>query len=170
MRRIKAVYGIALCLLSLPALASQTLTCISENNAFVRCGLSHADQRDIRIKSVKAGDCDANNAWGVDSSGIWVDKGCGAVFEYTQVASSDSSNSGNNSDGNMDIYIAPGFIGPYYGPGFYYGAGYYDYNGWDNDDYHHHDQDHEHHNEDHHGEHHGEGGFHGGGHGGGGRR
>lgn len=132
MRELKIITTLGLYLIVFPGYALDTLTCMSENNAFQRCALSQADQRDIRIKSVKSGDCNQNNAWGVDSSGIWVSKDCGAVFEYTEVASSAGGNTDENSGG---IYIAPGFTGPYYGPGFYYGAGFYDYNGWGPEDY-----------------------------------
>lgn len=127
MRTIKFIYGAILCLSFLPALATQTLTCVSPNNTFAHCRLSYADQRDIRITSVQSGDCSADNAWGVDSRGIWVNNGCGAVFEYTQVASSN-----NDDDGETVIVIDPDFLGAFYGPGFYYGAGYYNSYGWGN--------------------------------------
>lgn len=128
MRAIKLFTTLAMCLIVMPALATKTLTCVSENKGFVRCDLSNADQRDIRIKSVKSGSCDIDNAWGVDSSAIWVDKGCSAVFEYTEPASA------QNSSGDS-VYIAPDYNGPIYGPGFYYGAGFYEYNNWNNNDY-----------------------------------
>lgn len=184
MRAIKTMSSVLLCLMIFPSFANQTLTCISNNNAFQRCALSQADQRDIRIQSVKSGSCDTDNSWGVDSSGIWVNKGCGAVFEYTQVAGASSSNNAqnsNNNDNGPDVIISPGFVGPYYGPGFYYGAGYYENNGWNNDDYCHnnncnHQQQHNYnHEQEHQNFENREGaeGFHGGGggfHGGGGRR
>ncbi|MFI4956603.1 MAG: DUF3011 domain-containing protein [Gammaproteobacteria bacterium] len=133
MRAIKIITATALCLTMLPVFAG-TLTCASSDNSFKHCTLSNANERDIRIQKVTAGDCDANNAWGVNGSGIWVDKGCSAVFEYTPVSPSSSAYSDDSGYG-PDVVIAPGFVAPYYGPGFYYGAGYYEYNNWNGNGY-----------------------------------
>jgi len=163
----KTVIASILALAFMPAFATESLTCSSTGNSHTHCDLSNAHQRDIRITNEKSGDCSINNAWGVDSSGIWVDKGCSAVFEYTAVA---SSNNISNNNGGANVVIAPGFIEPYYGPGYYYGAGYYEHHGWDHYDYDHryeHNQDYRQHHD--HYEHH-DGGYHGGGHHGGGRK
>jgi len=177
MQAIKVFSAVGLCLAFMPALATETLSCLSNDNSFVRCDLSQADQRDIRIKQVQTGNCSTDNAWGVDEDAIWVDKGCGAIFEYSDVATS------NTDDGGGNVIIAPGFVGPYYGPGFYYGAGFYENNNWNNNDYcnhndcNNHNQQHNNNYNNNHQETHGDGEFHGGAemggggfHGGGGRR
>ncbi|MGA2654740.1 MAG: DUF3011 domain-containing protein, partial [Gammaproteobacteria bacterium] len=71
---------IALSLIVAPVFGAQTLTCISDS-AFTHCNLSQADRRDITLTNVVSGNCSGTNDWGVDSTGVWVDKGCGATFE-----------------------------------------------------------------------------------------
>lgn len=65
-----------------PAFAVQSMTCISENNAFVRCGLPDADKRYVTLGQVVSGHCFNSGSWGTDSAGIWVAQGCGANFHY----------------------------------------------------------------------------------------
>lgn len=135
MRAIQYISAVALCFAVPIAMgATQTLTCSSASNAYQHCALSDADLRDIRIQSVKAGNCTSDNAWGVDDAGIWVNKGCSAVFEYSQVAQSGGSSSTYYEDGPEIVIGAPMFA-PYYGPGYYYGAGYYNANGWTENNY-----------------------------------
>jgi hypothetical protein len=86
MRGLCAV-GLLLCFASVPTYALQSLTCMSSNNSFQRCDLDSADQRGVHVRTYQAGDCQANGAWGVDSTGIWVNNGCGAVFEYGDIGS-----------------------------------------------------------------------------------
>jgi ABC-type nickel/cobalt efflux system permease component RcnA len=150
----------------MPVHAAQTeiLNCASKAQAYVHCKLPHAHQRDIRIERVVSGNCEADDAWGVDKNGIWVDNGCAAVFEYSQANTGSVSN-----NGGVELLVAPGFVEPYYGPGYYYGAGYYENNGWNHDDYdHRHHNNHQNHHHQSHAHHHA--GHRGGGHHGGGRR
>jgi hypothetical protein len=157
MSAIKLITAASLCLAVMPALASQTIACISENNAFTRCDLSQADQRHVRLYNVTSGSCDTSGAWGVDSTSVWVSKGCGAVFQYNQLTSTRYSNGGN-------VIIEPNAIQPYYydyGPDYeypytavFFGSGYY-HNGYYHNGYYH--------NGYHNGHYHG-GGYHGGGH------
>jgi uncharacterized membrane protein YgcG len=137
----------ALSLVAIPTFANQNMTCISDG-AFVHCNLDQADHRDITIKNVIAGDCLQANVWGVDSTGIWVDKGCGATFEYTAAATTSTASVNNNytdsatynegysedaNNYNEPWYYAPWLFEPwlpyynyypYYGSQvFYYGNG-----------------------------------------------
>jgi hypothetical protein len=159
MHVIKFLYITGLSLVIFPAMAGQ-FVCSSSNNSYHHCDLPNADTRDIHIQRVTQGDCDSNTAWGVDDSGIWVDKGCCAVFEYS-----------SNEDDGPSVVVEPEVVDPYYAPGFYAGAGYYeanydDCNGHDcnnNHQYNHNNQDRSE-ESDYHAN---RGGFHGGG---GGRR
>jgi hypothetical protein len=88
----KLIIASVLCLVFIPSFAaSKTLTCMSTNKSFVRCDLPEADMRDIHITKYKIGNCHLDDAWGVDSRGIWVAKGCGAEFEYGPVARTSTS-------------------------------------------------------------------------------
>jgi hypothetical protein len=127
----KIIVASLMSLATMPLCAEQfeTRKCVSNENAYVHCKVSDAHDRDIRIKQVLGGNCNADNTWGVDQSGIWVDHGCSALFEYTDPASDDDDDSG--------IIIAPEFVEPFYGPAFYYGAGYYESNNWNTHGYNH---------------------------------
>jgi len=120
MRSINYIYAGLLFLASTPVLAFDTLSCVSQNNSLTVCELPFALQRDIRLIKIVSGNCDLDNTWGVDTSVIWVDKGCGGVFEYT----------GPYDPNDTTIVIAPGYVKPFYGPRYYYGAGYYQSLGW----------------------------------------
>jgi len=102
----KLIIASLLCLVFIPSFASaKTLTCMSANKSFVRCDLPDADMRDIRITKYKIGNCHLDNAWGVDSRGIWVDKGCGAEFEYGPVTRSSSY-----SPASRTVVVVPGLV------------------------------------------------------------
>lgn len=132
---------IAFGLIATPVLSAQTITCIS-NGAFTHCHLPQADQRHISIITVVAGSCTGTNDWGVDSTGIWVNKGCGATFEYTSANTSAHHTYPSYSTANVpgpDFAVDPYYYySPYYYnfPLFYgyFGPGYY-YNGYN--EYHH---------------------------------
>src|SRR5271154_2525963 len=106
----KIIVGSLIGIVSMPLYAAdfETRECASNKNAYVHCKVSHAHERDIRIKKVLGGDCNADNTWGVDQSGIWVDHGCSAVFEYAEPAS--------DYDDDSDVIIDPEFVEPFYGP------------------------------------------------------
>jgi hypothetical protein len=100
----KLIIASFLCLVFTPSFAAtKNLTCMSANKSFVRCDLPDADMRDIRITKYKIGNCHLDDAWGVDSRGIWVDKGCGAEFEYGPVGRSYSSSSSSKT-----VVVVPG--------------------------------------------------------------
>jgi hypothetical protein len=177
-----------LCLAAVPAFATQSITCISGNNAIVRCDLSHADQRSVRLGNEISGDCNGSNAWGTDSTAVWV-YNCGAVFQYEKLASTTTTtnySNNYNTDGYNDGYsgpnivIAPGIGGYdepyYYGPEHYYpspvffyggGTGYYNHYNHSHDE--HHGGSSSYHGGGYHGGgyhgggYHGAGGYHGGG-------
>ena len=114
MHAIKLLYMTGLSLVIFPAVAG-TFVCSSSNNSYHHCDLPNAEQRDIHIQRVTQGNCDSNTAWGIDDAGIWVDKGCSAVFEYA-----------SNDENGPDVVVQPEVVDPYYAPGFYGAAGYYD--------------------------------------------
>lgn len=180
MRGIKLIMAGSL-LIAMPAFA-ETITCVSVNNAFTRCDLTHADQYNVQVKNVTTGTC-AANAWGSDSKGVWVKDGCGAVFQYSQNTARNTTSNVNNSQ-TPYYYDEPYYDEPYYyyDPDYfyYYPGGIFFYeNG--NNGYHHYYNNHQnyhdgqyhgdgYHGDGYHGQggvHGGSGGFHGGGGGGG---
>ncbi|MFA6037160.1 MAG: DUF3011 domain-containing protein [Legionellales bacterium] len=122
------IFAAILFIAAFPALALQeSITCVSENNAFVRCALQQAESRNVVLSRTLSGNCNANGAWGADSAGIWVNHNCGAVFQYQGYSYNDT----------VEPYIYGYAYGPdaYYGPnylysqtGLFFGRGYY-YNG-----------------------------------------
>lgn len=118
-----------LSIVSLQALAS-SMICMSDNNAFTRCDLPEANNLHVQILKAKAGNCDQDNAWGADSQGIWVDKGCGAVFLYN--APTPSAQSTENNSDDADVLVAPAVVDD---PAYYVydpDGGYY-YNNYNGD-------------------------------------
>ncbi len=74
----------AVCCLFSPVLAADTLVCISGNNGFTHCDLPYrANSSSVSLSSVVSGNCDLADSWGVDTTGVWVNNGCGGSFDYT---------------------------------------------------------------------------------------
>lgn len=65
--------------------AVEQITCASDKGVWTHFELSNADQLDVRlVKQLSRSKCEQGVSWGVDGEGIWVDKGCRAVFEHSQ--------------------------------------------------------------------------------------
>lgn len=111
MRVSVVTFAAILSLTSFSAMANN-MTCMSANNAFTRCDLPKANDLHVQILKVKTGNCDIANAWGADSQGIWVDKGCGAEFLYN------APNNAQSASENAEVVVAPAIINE---------AGYYAY-------------------------------------------
>ncbi|MFI4956602.1 MAG: hypothetical protein ACHQAX_05285 [Gammaproteobacteria bacterium] len=62
------------------------------------------------------------------------------LFIYPAFAYSD-----DDDDVRTEIIIEPGFVEPFYGPGYFYGPEYYYDNGWDDEYYHHYHRNHRYH-------------------------
>jgi len=120
MRAMKIFSTTALCFTCLPVLAG-TLTCNASNDSYKHCNLSRANERDIRIVKATSDGCDMNNTWGVDSTGIWVDHGCSAIFNYSELSSNNYGNAGGIDETN--VYVEPGYVEPFYWPGLFFEAG-----------------------------------------------
>ena len=59
------------------------LSCSSDDGRFRRCPLTGASDRDVRLaRTLGSAECRRDFTWGADSSGVWVDQGCRAVFAY----------------------------------------------------------------------------------------
>ena len=146
MRAIHIVSTTALCFTFLPVLAD-TLTCNSSSDSYKHCSLPRANERDINITNVNSGSCDMNNTWGVDRTGVWVDHGCGADFNYSDFGPVN----GGGAVGQTNVYVEPdyaygypeygfGSADPFFWPGFFYDAGFFfgpEYygNGWYGNEY-----------------------------------
>jgi hypothetical protein len=118
-----------LCLISGQALG-QSMTCLSSNNDFTRCDLPEANALHVQILKTTAGNCDQDGAWGADSQGIWVNKGCGGVFLYNAPTPGNQSSSLNSDD--EDVLVAPPIVDD---PAYYVydpDGGYY-YNNYNGD-------------------------------------
>jgi hypothetical protein len=73
-----------------PVLAqAKELTCKSVKNRYTFCR-ADTDNK-VKLERVENGYCRLNSSWGYDNRGIWVDRGCQAVFRYGK------SNSGRNA-------------------------------------------------------------------------
>lgn len=66
-----------------PAVTAQrgTITCESYKNDYHHC---YADTRGrvTLIRKLSSKDCVQGRSWGYDNTGVWVDRGCRAEFEY----------------------------------------------------------------------------------------
>lgn len=129
MRSTMGLGAVMLCMLTGQAFAN-SIICESVNNAFIRCDLPEANALNVQLLKVKAGNCQQTEAWGADSQGIWVDKGCGGVFVYNAPSPSTQSSDENSDD--ADVLTEPVLIDD---PGLYtYSAdGDYYYNNYNGD-------------------------------------
>jgi hypothetical protein len=86
---------------SLPLSAgAYELTCQSKEKVFNRCNLNRSMQMDVELirKLDNSKKCERDRTWGVDSDGIWVDKGCKAVFEVRERAGNGYSEKPRHGD------------------------------------------------------------------------
>lgn len=62
------------------------LTCQSKEKVYNRCNLNRSRDMDVELvrKLDNSKKCERDRTWGVDGDGIWVDKGCKAVFEVRE--------------------------------------------------------------------------------------
>src|SRR5882757_1949466 len=73
--------GIAFAFLILPALAAaqDSLKCESNDGNRQYCGRYNPDQ--VRFdRQISESSCVEGQTWGVDRDGLWVDRGCRAIF------------------------------------------------------------------------------------------
>ena len=75
-------FVILLGMLALPskALAQSTITCESNNGNRQYCGGGFTPNQVTMQRQVSGSPCVRNQSWGVDRQGLWVDRGCRAVF------------------------------------------------------------------------------------------
>jgi hypothetical protein len=60
------------------------IACSSYRNEFNRCPLPNAGNLNVKlIQNLGDASCRKDYTWGADSDGVWVDKGCSAVFSYS---------------------------------------------------------------------------------------
>lgn len=70
-----------------PCRAAEQITCVSDKGLWTHCDLMAADQAEVQlVQQLSRSKCEKGVTWGVDAEGIWVDKGCRAVFEYKRNA------------------------------------------------------------------------------------
>lgn len=70
--------------------AEENVRCESSNSQYRHCPIS-TNGKDVRIaKQLSSTRCIINDTWGYDSRGVWVDKGCRAVFAIAGTSRDDS--------------------------------------------------------------------------------
>ena len=76
--------GLAFALLLIPAWASaqQSITCESNNGKRNYCGNVQNSGQVVMQRRLSQSSCVRNSSWGVDGRGLWVDRGCRAVFGF----------------------------------------------------------------------------------------
>ena len=68
-----------------PCRAAEQITCVSDKGLWTHCDLMDAHQAEVGlVQQLSRSKCEKGVTWGVDGEGIWVDKGCRAIFEYTR--------------------------------------------------------------------------------------
>jgi hypothetical protein len=77
---IAGLIGVFSMTLASPAHAQRNgaVSCSSQDGRYNRCNVPWRDARMIRQDS--RGDCIRDQSWGIDRRGLWVDRGCRAVF------------------------------------------------------------------------------------------
>ena len=86
-----------------PVSAQQgTITCESFNNEYHHC---YADTKGrVKLKQqLSSRDCRQGRSWGYDDTGVWVDRGCRAEFEYGR-----DQDGGGNAGRNAAIAVGAG--------------------------------------------------------------
>ena len=73
--------GFVLAALLIPSIASaqQTITCESNNGNRKYCGDANPGQVSLQ-RQISSASCVQGQSWDVDNRGLWVDRGCRAVF------------------------------------------------------------------------------------------
>ena len=66
------------------------IACSSFQDQFNRCPLANANNLNVKLTQKLGGKCKKDHSWGADSDGVWVDKGCSAVFSYSGSQHGDS--------------------------------------------------------------------------------
>jgi Protein of unknown function (DUF3011)/Peptidase inhibitor family I36 len=77
------LFGLPALLLLLPAIGSaqRSITCESNDGRRRYCGTEYIDARMVNIdRQISQSPCVRGRSWGVDNRGLWVDRGCRAVF------------------------------------------------------------------------------------------
>lgn len=110
-RNITQCFLIATLLLGVAKVGLATEIACSSDGNYNRCLLSHADKLNVKLTQKLEGECKKDYTWGADSDGVWVDKGCSAVFTYTEGEKSAQSNNQCPSDlkGNECAYYQDGY-------------------------------------------------------------
>lgn len=84
--RLPLLGGLILALLlagRTPCRAVEQITCVSDKGLWTHYDLPGADRLEVKlVTQVSRSKCKKGVTWGVDGEGIWVDKGCRAVFQY----------------------------------------------------------------------------------------
>jgi hypothetical protein len=61
----------------------KTISCESRDNRLQECNIPNIDPRSVHLeRQLSSAPCQYVNTWNVHEEGIWVDKGCRAVFSY----------------------------------------------------------------------------------------
>jgi len=81
-RMLMRFLGLALALVVVPAIASaqKTVKCESNNGKRNYCYDIYQQERVTMQEQISGSPCEAGRTWGVDSRGLWVDRGCRAIF------------------------------------------------------------------------------------------
>ena len=82
LRKASGLLSLAFALLALPAMVSaqQTIKCESNDGHRKYCG-NVDPNRVVMQQQISGSPCDRDRTWGVDRQGLWVDRGCRAIFE-----------------------------------------------------------------------------------------
>ena len=73
-------------MLLLPAISSaqRSITCESNDGRRKYCGTDYIDERVVTLdRQISQSPCVRGRSWGVDRRGLWVDRGCRAVFNIS---------------------------------------------------------------------------------------
>ncbi len=82
MKSMLRFLGAALAVAAIPAMASaqRTVKCESNNGKRNYCFEVYERERVTMQEQISGSPCEAGRTWGVDSRGLWVDRGCRAIF------------------------------------------------------------------------------------------
>src|SRR5215467_12244017 len=74
--------GVALAMFAIPAMASaqRTVKCESNDGRRKYCYEVYQQDRVSMQQQISGSPCEAGRTWGVDGRGLWVDRGCRAIF------------------------------------------------------------------------------------------
>jgi len=108
MRAVVALIVLAIAVPAAPPAwaARGTIRCESRNNNRNFCRVDTENSVSLR-RQLSNAPCQRNRSWGFDRTGIWVDRGCRADFDFGR----SSGNSGRNNNNNNSAAIAAGILG-----------------------------------------------------------